>query len=269
MTSNQGGEPHVSVEYLTCYISPTHFTHMSLAAKTKRKLRRSVEQTEQATQHKGSLNPFYSKTDAQEDLWNSLNKHIVTLAIGPAGVGKTLVGLHWGLTALFDRHISKVYYLRSDVGVDHQRGRGALPGDFDQKVAPLLGPVHDNLAVIMRTPGAAEYVMSKKLVEPLLLEDIRGRSLNDCFVIADEAQNMTNSELTTILTRFGQDSKYFVVGDTYQADIGEKSGFKGIYNAFDADICKENNINTFKFDGNDIVRSEILKFIVERLNTIK
>ena len=79
---------------------------------------------------------------------------------------------------------------------------------------------------------------------------------------------MTNSELTTILTRFGENSKYLVVGDTYQADIGVKSGFKSILNAFDDETCVDNGISTFIFNEEDIVRSKILRFIVGRLNTI-
>jgi phosphate starvation-inducible protein PhoH len=79
---------------------------------------------------------------------------------------------------------------------------------------------------------------------------------------------MTNPELTTILTRFGENSKYLVVGDTNQADIGVKSGFKNILDAFNEPICEEQGISTFNFDEEDIVRSEILRFIVERLNTI-
>ncbi len=263
MASNQGGESsHVSV-FLSCYIPTPNFIHMSLAAKTKRKLRRSVEQTEQATQHKGSLNPFYSKTDAQEDLWNSLNKHVVSLAIGPAGVGKTLVGLHWGLQALFDRHISKVYYLRSDVGVEHQRGRGALPGDFDQKVAPLMGPVHDNLAVIMKTPGAAEYVMSKKLVEPLLLEDIRGRSLNDCFIVADEAQNMTPGQVKTVLSRVGENSRLLLTGDTKQIDLNVFQRDNGLIDAFHR-LAGLDNVGRVAFQKSDIVRNSVIANILVR-----
>jgi len=236
---------------------------MSLAAKTKRKLRRSVEQTEQCTQHKGSLNPFYSKTDAQEDLWNSLNKHVVSLAIGPAGVGKTLVGLHWGLQALFDRHISKVCYLRSDVGVEHQRGRGALPGDFDQKVAPLMGPVHDNLAVIMKTQGAAEYVMSKKLVEPLLLEDIRGRSLNDCFIVADEAQNMTPGQVKTVLSRVGENSRLLLTGDTKQIDLHVFQRDNGLIDAFHR-LSGLDNVGRVAFQKSDIVRNSVIANILMR-----
>jgi phosphate starvation-inducible protein PhoH and related proteins len=263
MASNQGGESsHVSV-FLSCYIPTPNLIHMSLAAKSKRKLRRSVEQTEQSTQNKGSLNTFYSKTDAQEDLWKSLNQHVVTLAIGPAGVGKTLVGLHWGLQALFDRHISKVYYLRSDVGVEHQRGRGALPGDFDQKVAPLMGPVHDNLAVIMKTPGAAEYVMSKKLVEPLLLEDIRGRSLNDCFIVADEAQNMTPGQVKTVLSRVGENSRLLLTGDTKQIDLQVFQRDNGLIDAFHR-LAGLDNVGRVAFQKSDIVRNSVIANILMR-----
>jgi phosphate starvation-inducible protein PhoH len=80
---------------------------------------------------------------------------------------------------------------------------------------------------------------------------------------------MTNSELTTILTRFGENSKYLVVGDSYQADIGVKSGFKEIFKAFDVPGSTEWGINNFEFTANDIVRSEVLRFIVDRLSTIK
>ena len=80
---------------------------------------------------------------------------------------------------------------------------------------------------------------------------------------------MTTSELTTILTRFGVDSKYVVVGDTYQADIGVKSGFKKICKAFSTPSSDEWGIETFNFTSDDIVRSEVLRFIVDRLSTIK
>jgi phosphate starvation-inducible protein PhoH len=80
---------------------------------------------------------------------------------------------------------------------------------------------------------------------------------------------MTNSELTTILTRFGENSKYLVVGDSYQADIGVKSGFRKIFKAFNTPSSTEWGINSFEFTKDDIVRSEILRFIVDRLSTVK
>ena len=263
MASNEGGGSYVSVVLYTLSLNTFTPNHMALASKTKRKLRRSTEQTERTVEVKGSLNPFYPKTDAQEDLWTSLNKNVVSVAIGPAGVGKTLVGLHWGLTALFQRQISKVYYLRSDVGVAHQRGRGALPGDFDQKFAPLMGPVLDNLAVIMKSPGAAEYVISKKLVEPLLLEDVRGRSLNDCFVIADEAQNMTPGQVKTVLSRVGENSRLLLTGDTKQIDLQVFERDNGLLDAYQR-LASLNDVGRIAFQTSDIVRNSVIAHILQR-----
>ena len=263
MASDDGGVSYVSVELFSCIFDPPTHTHMALASKTKRKLRRSAEMMEESIQHKGSLMPFYPRTDTQEDLWKSLNQHIVTVATGPAGVGKTLVGLHWGLQALFDRHISKVYYLRSDVGVSHQRGRGALPGDLDQKMAPLIGPVHDNLSVIMKSQGAADYVLSKKLIEPILLEDVRGRSLNDCFIIADEAQNMTVQQVKTVASRVGENSRLLLTGDTRQIDLQVFERDNGLIDAYHR-LAGLDNVGRVAFTKSDIVRNSVIATILQR-----
>ena len=143
-------------------------TFNMLSSKEKRRLRRSSEQTEQRSTFSGrgmDLNAFYPKTDSQEDLWTSLNKHTVTIAVGPAGVGKTLTALWWGLQAIKQDAIQKIIYVRSDVGCAHQRGRGALPGTLSEKMAPLVGPVMDNLAVMCKSQGAADYLVSKGIIE--------------------------------------------------------------------------------------------------------
>lgn len=263
MASDKGEYAYEVITLFTLTILNPRPSNMSLASKTKRKLRRSVAETEASQEKKGSLNPFYPKTDAQEDLWTSLNQNIVTVATGPAGVGKTLVGLHWGLQALFDRHISKVYYVRSDVGVQHQRGRGALPGDFEQKVAPLMAPVFDNLHVMMKSDGAAEYVVNKKLVEPLLLEDIRGRSLNDALIIADEAQNMTPGQVKTVLSRVGEGSRILLTGDTKQIDLTVFERENGLIDAFHR-LSGLDNVGRVAFTKSDIVRNSVIANILMR-----
>jgi len=128
-------------------------------------------------------------------------------------------------------------------------------------------PLIDKLEEIT-TAGAGSNLISKGYIKCIPVNFTRGLTFKNACVIIDEAQNMTNSELTTILTRFGENSKYLVVGDTYQADIGVKSGFKSILNAFDDETCVDNGISTFIFNEEDIVRSKILRFIVGRLNTI-
>ena len=95
---------------------------------------------------------------------------------------------------------------------------------------------------------------------------VRGLTFKDSVVIVDEAQNLTRSELITILTRFGEDSKMLVIGDTLQTDINGRSGFKDIYNTFNDKESEENGVYCFKFTENDIMRSEMLKFIVRKLD---
>ena len=185
---------------------------------------------------------------------------------GPAGTAKTYLAVLAALKMLNRKHIDNIIYIRSIVE-SASRSMGALPGELEEKFAPWSMPLIDKLEEIT-TAGAGSNLMNKGYIKCIPVNFTRGLTFKNACVIIDEAQNMTNSELTTILTRFGENSKYLVVGDTYQADIGVKSGFKNILNAFDDKVCIDNGISTFRFDEEDIVRSEILRFIVERLNTI-
>ena len=185
---------------------------------------------------------------------------------GPAGTAKTYLAVLTALKMLNRKQIENIIYIRSIVE-SASRSMGALPGELEEKFAPWSMPLIDKLEEIT-TAGAGTNLMNKGYIKCIPVNFTRGLTFKNACVIIDEAQNMTNSELTTILTRFGENSKYLVVGDTFQADIGEKSGFKNIFKAFDEPICDENGITTFKFDEEDIVRSEILRFIVERLNTV-
>lgn len=204
---------------------------------------------------------FYPKTDAQEDLWTSLNKNTVTIAVGPAGVGKTLVALWWGLSQIKHNHISKIFYLRSDVGCSHQRGRGALPGTLEEKMAPLVGPVFDNLRVMTRSHGAADYLLSKKIIEPILLEDVRGRSLNDCLIIFDEAQNSLPEQIKTVISRVGENSKIIVTGDTRQIDLDVFKRDNGLLDCYHR-LSNIGGVGTVQFTKSDIVRNGIIADIL-------
>jgi len=186
---------------------------------------------------------------------------------GPAGTAKTYLAVLTALKMLNRKQIDNIIYIRSIVE-SASRSMGALPGELEEKFAPWSMPLIDKLEEITTT-NAGNNLLSKGYIKCIPVNFTRGLTFKNACVIIDEAQNMTKSELTTILTRFGEGSKYIVVGDTYQADIGEKSGFKNIYKAFDSQICSDNGINTFKFDSDDIVRSKILRFIVERLSTIE
>lgn len=231
-----------------------------LTSKEKRKARRQIE--ERVPSSRGmDINPFYPKTKKQEDLWKTLDHNIVTISIGSSGTGKTLVSLWYGLHHLSLGHFRVIYYVRSDVGVSHQRGRGALPGSLDEKMAPLVGPLYDNLSLIMRSNGAAEYLMSKKIIQPILLEDIRGRSLNDSFIIFDEAQNSTVDQTKTALTRVGERSKIVITGDTSQVDLDVFKRDSGLMDAYHR-LGPIEGIGTVKFCQEDIVRNGIIADIL-------
>ena len=242
--------------------------HSMLSSKEKRKARRSkaVQMVEQSYCRGMDILPFYAKANRQEDLWSSLNKNTVTIAIGPSGVGKTLVALWWGLSEIAKGNLQKIYYVRSDVGCSHQRSRGALPGTLEEKMKPLVGPVYDNLSVMTRSKGAADYLLDKKIVEPMLLEDIRGRSFNGCLIVFDEAQNSLPENVKTVLSRVGQDSKVIVTGDTRQIDLDVFKPENGLLDCYHR-LQGIRGVGRVKFEREDIVRNGIIAEILEAYET--
>ena len=239
-------------------------TFNMLSSKEKRRIRRSAEQTEKRSTFTGrgmDVGPFYPKTDSQEDLWTSLNKHTVSIAVGPAGVGKTLVALWWGLQAIKQDAIQKIIYVRSDVGCAHQRGRGALPGTLSEKMAPLVGPVMDNLSVMCKSQGAADYLVSKGIIETMMLEDVRGRSFNESLIIFDEAQNSTPDQIKTVLSRVGEHSKIIVTGDTRQIDLDAFRSNNGLVDCYQR-LANLNQVGRVQFTKSDIVRNGVIADIL-------
>lgn len=235
-----------------------------LKSKEKRKARRlrNSQTSEQAYSRGMDVLPFHAKTSHQEDLWSSLNKNTVTIAIGPSGVGKTLVALWWGLTEISKGNLQKVFYVRSDVGCSNQRGRGALPGTLEEKMAPLVGPVYDNLSVMTRSQGASNYLIEKKIVESMFLEDIRGRSLNDCLIIFDEAQNSLPENVKTVLSRVGQGSRVIVTGDTRQIDLNVFKPENGLLDCYNR-LVGIKGVGRVRFELSDVVRNGIIAEILK------
>jgi phosphate starvation-inducible PhoH-like protein len=264
--SFEGGEDHViqiSNEAYTLSTVVINPLYQMLRSKDKRKSRRaeSAQMVERSYNRGMDILPFYPKTDSQEDLWKSLNSNVVTIAVGPSGVGKTLVALWWGLEAIKEGKLDKIYYLRSDVGCAHQRGRGALPGTLDEKMAPLVGPVYDNLAVMTRSLGAAEYLLSKKIIEPMMLEDVRGRSFNESLIIFDEAQNSMPENVKTVISRVGENSKVVITGDTKQIDLEVFRHDSGLLDSYRR-LANISGVGRVQFSKSDIVRNGIIADIL-------
>ena len=261
-----GGESHdLNREIIASFESDLTFELMSVSAKTSRKLRRQTQLLEDS--HRASsgmdLLTFKSASWRQEEMWKTIDTNTITIAHGSAGTGKTLVALWKGLTGVKEGRYDRVYYVRSDVGVEFQRGRGALPGDFSEKVRPLLGPVLDNLNVMYRSAGAADYIINKQIIEPILLEDIRGRSLNNAFVVLDEAQNLLPAHVKTCLTRLGSGSKMCMIGDTRQVDLDVFDRNNGLLDAtYRLKDLRE--VGIVRFEKEDIVRNSVIAEVLDR-----
>lgn len=259
---DQGGDSHDRLDFTLVETQTFVLNNLMPTAKEKRKVRRQMEDV--VHRERGmDLIPFHAMTWRQGEFWDQMSKNAITLAHGCAGTGKTLLALWKGMTLVQQGEVNRVVYIRSDVGVEFQRGRGALPGDFNEKVRPLLGPVLDNLPVMMRNQGAAEYLISKAIVEPVLLEDVRGRSFNDCFIVVDEAQNMLPSHVKTCLTRLGQGSKMAIVGDTKQSDLEVFRRDNGLLDAVHR-LRDLRDVSTVKFEKEDIVRNSVIAHILDR-----
>jgi len=193
------------------------------------------------------------------------NKTKMVFVDGPAGTAKTYIAVLAGLHLLKEHYIDNIYYIRSIVE-SASRQIGSLPGEIDDKFLPWSMPLIDKITEISGKI-TADNLYKGEMIKGLPVNFCRGLTFNKSLVIVDEAQNLTKEELTTILTRFGHKSKYVIVGDTFQSDI-KNSGFKDIYNAFNTEFSKDNQIYCLKFYNEDIVRSEILKHIVRVLESI-
>jgi phosphate starvation-inducible PhoH-like protein len=181
---------------------------------------------------------------------------------GVAGTAKTYVAVYGALELLKDRHVDQIIYIRTVVE-SSSKSIGALPGELDDKFSPYSMPLMDKLGEILSL-NDSRCLIDNHYIKAIPVNFTRGLTFNNSAVILDETQNMTKSEITTILTRFGRRSKYFVCGDTNQTDIKD-SGFKEVFKAFNTDHSFKNNIHCINFDADDIVRSPILKHITQVL----
>lgn len=181
---------------------------------------------------------------------------------GPAGTAKTQVAVYGALELLKNREIDRIIYVRTIVE-SSSRSIGALPGELEDKFLYYSMPLIDKLNE-MTEVTTYKSLMEQEYIKAIPVNFARGLTFHNSAVIVDESQNFCRSELSTILSRFGRNSKYFVIGDGKQSDIKD-SGFKEVFNAFDTEFSRKNEIHCLKFDHTDIVRSPILKHITQVL----
>jgi len=191
------------------------------------------------------------------------NNTKIAFVDGPAGTAKTYCAAYIALNMLKSKKVDEVVYIRSIIE-SASKSMGSLPGEVDDKFLPWTLPLQEKLSELI-SPSTITTLFETDTVKAVPVNYVRGLTFKDSVVIVDEAQNLTRSELITILTRFGEDSKMIVIGDTLQSDINGKSGFNDIYETFNDEESEQNGILCFKFSDKDIMRSEMLKFIVRKL----
>jgi len=186
---------------------------------------------------------------------------------GPAGSAKTYISIYCGLKLLSEQKVEELVYIRNAVESSEHK-LGFLPGAQDDKMAPYLEPLKDKLEEFLSIVDI-KYLQEDNRIYGVPVGFLRGASWTNKFVVVDEAQNMTEKELITIMTRVGENTTVFICGDTMQSDIGSKSGFANIQNLFNDDDSKEQGIFAFEFDEDDICRSKLVKFIVRRIKSLR
>ena len=184
---------------------------------------------------------------------------------GPAGTGKTMLALQTALKALEMREIDKIYYVRNDPYVNKFGGKslGTLPGEANDKLRYLLGPIQDNLQELC-SPGKAKYLIDKGIIEPILFDQLRGRSFNYSFIIVDEAQNAPPEAILTAMTRKGKGSRMVFMGDSCQKDsVGKLED--GLEDAFGR-LTNVESVGLLRFGLADVQRDEDLIEILRAYN---
>lgn len=186
---------------------------------------------------------------------------------GPAGTSKTYLAVLVALMLLNEKKVSDIMYVRSIVESADAK-MGTLPGEKDEKLSPYIQPLMDKLDELL-PKNDIKYLTDENRIDGLPIGYLRGLSWNAKVIIGDEFQNCTHKEIVTFITRVGEFSKVFILGDPEQSDLRGTSGFKPLFDLFNDEESKAQGIYTFEFGEEDIVRSALVKFIVSKLKTLK
>lgn len=205
------------------------------------------------TRHSGGK-VFKPKNLSQEGYLNKINNNTITFGIGPAGTGKTFIAAMAAAAAMKERTIEKIIITRPVVEAGEQLG--FLPGDLKEKYAPYVQPFVEALTRCMGS-GHVEALLAHGKIEFLPLAFMRGHSWDNCFVILDEAQNITQAQMKLFLTRIGKGTKVVIDGDLDQKDLK----VFGLDDAV-ARLAKVPSVGIHEFTEADIVRSGIVRHII-------
>jgi phosphate starvation-inducible PhoH-like protein len=201
------------------------------------------------------------KNKHQEQYFDTLkNKHRkIIVASGPAGTGKTLFATEFGVKYFLLGVYEKLIFTRPSVTVDEELG--FLPGTLEEKMAPWVRQIYDVLYTFL-SPREVQELMEEKIIEIAPLGFMRGRTFKNAWIVADEMQNSTISQMKMLLTRLGENSRLVITGDLEQNDrAGEINGMDDFLNKFKG--RRSSSISSFEFDKTDIQREEVVKEVLD------
>lgn len=207
--------------------------------------------------------PVKCKTIGQKNYIKAIREHAVTICIGPAGTGKTYLAIAMAVDALKNEEISRIILTRP--AVEAGEHLGFLPGDLQSKVDPYLRPLYDGLFEMLGEEKFNQH-LERGIIEVAPLAYMRGRTLNNSFVILDEAQNASLEQMFMVLTRLGEGSKIIVTGDVTQVDLKEQAS--GLERT--AQILKDvDGIAVSRLNNRDVVRHKLVKDIIKAFEKYK
>lgn len=202
--------------------------------------------------------PITTRTLGQKNYVQAIEKHDVVFGIGPAGTGKTYLAVAMAVSALKKEEVSRIILARP--AVEAGEALGFLPGDLKEKITPYLRPLYDALHDMLDAEEL-ERALAREIIEVAPLAYMRGRTLNNAFVILDEAQNATTEQMFMLLTRIGLNSKCVVTGDITQIDLPTNKR-SGLVEALDA-LTRVPGIAVTYFTERDVVRHELVRAIIK------
>jgi len=201
--------------------------------------------------------PIVARSTGQRNYVEAIDKHDIVFGIGPAGTGKTYLAVAMAVSALKKDQVSRIILTRP--AVEAGEALGFLPGELEQKIAPYLRPLYDALRDMLE-PEEIERSIARQTIEVAPLAYMRGRTLNNAFVILDEAQNTTTEQMFMLLTRIGPHSKCVITGDVTQIDLPSNKR-SGVVEALQA-LKNIPGISIVYFNERDVVRHELVRSII-------
>lgn len=200
-----------------------------------------------------------AKTENQRRMMRDILKNDMLFAIGPAGTGKTYTAVALAVKALKNKEVKRIILTRP--AVEAGENLGFLPGDLKEKLDPYMQPLYDALNDMIPTEKLNQYLESRTIqIAPLAF--MRGRTLDNAFVILDEAQNTTESQMKMFLTRMGANARFIITGDATQIDLPSKQP-SGLLQAIRL-LKKVEGISIIELDNTDVIRHKLVRTIIEK-----